>query len=74
MFTVDFLMITAIIVVSYVFRFGEPPSADAGASQLLEPLLIGLAWFGLLSITESRNLKYFGTGLEEYRRVISASF
>lgn len=73
-FVIDFVAITSVIVVSYIFRFGEAPSPGTNIGQLLEPLLIGLAWFGLLSVTESRNLKYFGAGLEEYRRVISASF
>lgn len=71
---VDFVAIAAVIVVSYLFRFGETPAPTTNAEQLLEPLLIGLAWFALLSVTESRSLKHVGAGLEEYRRVISASF
>lgn len=73
-FAADFVVITAVIVLSYIARFGEAPTLASDTAQLLEPLLIGLAWFVLLSINDSRSLKYFGAGLEEYRRVISASF
>lgn len=72
-FTVDFVVIAIVMIISHIFRF-DADFATVGAKQLLEPLLIGVTWFGLLSITESRQIKHFGSGLTEYRRVIRGSF
>lgn len=73
-FSADFVAISLVIGVSYVFRFSDVPATAAEPVQLVGALLLGIAWFVLLSITESRSLRHFGAGLEEYRRVIRASF
>lgn len=72
----DALAITAALVAAYVWRFGEKPFVHVGGSPLtyaLVSVFIAVSWWLLLSGRDSRERGIVGSGLEEYRRVLSAS-
>ena len=58
-------------------RFGQAGSGGnvrLDATFIATSLLVGLAWLALLWLGESRHPIVLGSGAEEYRRVVSASF
>jgi exopolysaccharide biosynthesis polyprenyl glycosylphosphotransferase len=65
----------AVLLAQYV-RFGSTPAADSLVSHyetVYSTVLIAI-WLATLAGLRTRSPKYIGAGIEEYRRVIAASF
>lgn len=72
----DFLVVSAAVCLAHVVRFGESLTAP-GYGQYFLPafsILFAVAWLTALSAFRTRSLRIAGTGVEEYRRVVTASF
>lgn len=73
---VDAITITTAIATAYFLRFGNDLSETVvGTSSTYSSalILVGLIWWGFLGIRDSRDRSIVGHGLEEYRRVLSAT-
>lgn len=74
---VDAAMITVALVVTYGLRFGAAPDTSVAGSIYLNHELVAVAfggvWMLALAAKETRRTRILGAGLEEYRRVLSAS-
>lgn len=73
---VDAIMIAAATGAAYFMRFGSQLSETVvGTSETYGPVLIiiGSLWWAFLGLRESRGRCIIGHGLEEYRRVITAT-
>lgn len=77
-FITDVVMIVAALVVAQFLRFGEGPgyiaSNWAPVHYGVAALGIQLVWVIALSATDSRSTRVLGVGIEEYRRVLVATF
>jgi exopolysaccharide biosynthesis polyprenyl glycosylphosphotransferase len=63
------------VVIAHKVRFGTSPLNQVGEySQTIFSTALALLWLAALSIFQARSPKILGVGLEEYRRVISATF
>lgn len=73
----DTAMITLALLLTFILRFGgEADSSVAGTSFLSHEFVavgFGAVWMLALAAKESRRARILGAGLEEYRRVVSAS-
>jgi exopolysaccharide biosynthesis polyprenyl glycosylphosphotransferase len=71
---VDAAMVGIALVATYSIRFGWVgiPSPTYVSNELAA-VVFGVVWMLALSATETRRAKILGSGLEEYRRVLSAS-
>ena len=72
----DVAVVTAAVMLAQYVRFGYPPVPDDSASTQLTGfslLFIGL-WLAALAIFRTRSPRVVGSGIDEYRRVLSASF
>ncbi|MFC7404653.1 sugar transferase [Georgenia alba] len=77
-FVTDLVMIVAALLIAQHTRFGSvygnvvagPFAIDYGVAGLV----IELIWVVALTATDSRSKRVIGAGLEEYRRVLSATF
>ncbi|MEZ0342887.1 sugar transferase [Mycobacterium sp. pV006] len=71
---------TAVVVLSVLLaqylRFGHAAVSDVEASKQLTGFSAAfvVVWLSALSIFRTRSLRVIGTGIDEYRRVLSASF
>lgn len=80
LYTSRLLVTDAIVVVAADFlgqsvRFGTGPLDNIGdSSHTLSSVTLSLLWLMALSVSQSRAPKILGVGLEEYRRVINATF
>ncbi len=67
---------SAVLLAQYV-RFGSTPAADDGDEPLPDGVLgtvLVVIWLSALAGFRTRSPKYIGAGIEEYRRVVAASF
>jgi exopolysaccharide biosynthesis polyprenyl glycosylphosphotransferase len=73
--TDTFVVCGAVILAQYV-RFGSTPTAPSYASHIVTAYtaLLAIMWLSALAIFHSRCPRYIGAGIEEYRRVVTASF
>jgi exopolysaccharide biosynthesis polyprenyl glycosylphosphotransferase len=71
----DFLVVSAAVLLSQFVRFG-PTWTPSGYPQYYVPAYSALfivAWLCALTAFRARSTRVIGTGVEEYRRVVSAS-
>ncbi|WP_293054926.1 sugar transferase [Mycobacterium sp.] len=72
----DSLVVGASVLLAQYIRFGDSPemSGYPGVVMTLFSLLFAALWLACLAIFRTRSTHVIGTGIEEYRRVGSASF
>lgn len=73
----DIIVVVAAIVLAQYVRFNNAPGVEGGGlnEQVTGfSFLFAVLWLAMLAITRSRSSRVIGSGVEEYRRVISASF
>ncbi|MFD1717383.1 sugar transferase [Georgenia deserti] len=77
-FVTDLVMIVAALLVAQHTRFGDADRrVVAGPFEIdygFAALLVELIWVLALTATDSRSRRVIGAGLEEYRRVVTATF
>lgn len=72
----DFLVVCGAVALGQLTRFGET-LAPPGYERYYVPaysILFAAAWLAALSAFRTRSARIVGTGVEEYRRVVTASF
>ena len=73
----DAAVIVSVVVAAHVARFGlAQPTVDAGGVALPYTLIsavIVLAWLGSLAVYRSRDPRIVGDGMDEYKRVVTAT-
>lgn len=68
----DTVVVVLAVALAQVVRLGS--AAPAGrVPHTLVPVLLGLAWLGLLALLGTRGRRTVGNGVQEYRRVLDAS-
>lgn len=72
----DLLAVMLALAITPLFRIDGivDLSPNPSTAEVAGAVFIGTVWLVSLTATESRGHKYYGAGLEEYRRVIHASF
>ncbi len=71
---VDALAVSAAVTVTFLVLFYPGQTVgNTGVPYLAMAGIVALAWVLALEVNESRGYRVAGTGLEEYRRVITAS-
>jgi exopolysaccharide biosynthesis polyprenyl glycosylphosphotransferase len=72
----DALIVCAAVALAQFIRFGDSPhvSGYPGAIMTLFSILFAALWLSLIAGFRSRSIRVIGAGIEEYRRVVSASF
>ena len=65
----------AVILAQYV-RFGQAPTAPSYVNHYVTAYsaLLAIIWLSAVAMFNARSPKYLGAGIEEYRRVVAASF
>ncbi|MFP5333805.1 MAG: sugar transferase [Actinomycetes bacterium] len=74
----DALVLLWAVLGAYVTRFGTTDHAalqlgGTTPSYLLISLVLGVVWFAVLTVFDTRDARIIGVGDEEYRRVVSGS-
>ncbi|MGB7361804.1 MAG: sugar transferase [Rhodococcus sp. (in: high G+C Gram-positive bacteria)] len=79
----DAVMIVLAVILAHVIRFGESPDPESsslqgsamsiGVSYVTVSLCLVAGWMAFLAIYGARSIQVVGTGVEEYRRIISAT-
>ncbi len=73
--TTDFVVVCGAVVVAQYVRFSSTPSSPYVSHYVRAySLLIAILWLLMLIAFRSRSPRIIGTGIEEYRRVVTASF
>ncbi len=77
----DFAVVLAAVLLAQAIRFGELPQLNSstalqstGFSYFVVSVLIVAIWMAALTINASRSPKLFGNGLDESRKVFTATF
>ena len=72
----DFIVVGAAVILAQKVRFGHTLTAPGYPDYYLLALsaLFAIAWLSALARFRTRSPRLIGTGAEEYRRVIAASF
>lgn len=74
---VDIFMVSAAVFITYLANFGLlqefPVSGVRGMSYEAVAVIFGVTWIVALGLSDSRRKSILGAGLEEYRRILSAS-
>jgi exopolysaccharide biosynthesis polyprenyl glycosylphosphotransferase len=72
----DTLVVCAAVLLAQYLRFGSTPTADnlVGHYETAYSAVLVVIWLAALAGLRTRSPKYIGAGIEEYRRVIAASF
>lgn len=80
----DLFVLAWAVVGAYVLRIGVEPKVVSVANRVLAPdtpisywavaLGVLVSWWGALALFESRSPRILGSGAEEYKRIIHASF
>jgi exopolysaccharide biosynthesis polyprenyl glycosylphosphotransferase len=72
----DFAVIVTAVFLAQVIRFGESPLSEELAIKRLTgfSILFAALWLTALAISRSRSPRVIGSGLDEFRYVIAASF
>ncbi|MGU3499853.1 sugar transferase [Mycobacterium sp. C31M] len=72
----DSLVVVGAVLMSQYLRFGSTLAAES-RNDLIATLcsaVLAIIWLAALSGLRTRSPKYIGSGIEEYRRVVTASF
>jgi exopolysaccharide biosynthesis polyprenyl glycosylphosphotransferase len=72
----DTVVVCGAVLLAQYLRFGSTPTADNVLSHFETVYSAGLIviWLAALAGLRARSPKYIGAGIEEYRRVVTASF
>ena len=72
----DALVVCVAVLLAQYLRFGSTPTADnlVGHYETAYSAVLVVIWLTALAGMRTRSPKYIGAGIEEYRRVIAASF
>jgi exopolysaccharide biosynthesis polyprenyl glycosylphosphotransferase len=70
---IDIAILLFSTFVAMWFRFGSNTDSVHGLSYALLSLLIVPVWLGMLVLTRGYEMRYLGTGAEEFKRVSAAS-
>lgn len=71
----DSLIICAAVALAQYVRFGDSPHASGypGMVMTLYSLLFAALWLFSIAMFRARSIRVIGAGIEEYRRIVSAS-
>ena len=69
-------MVCGAVLLAQYLRFGSTPAADNLVShyETAYSAVLVVIWLSALAGLRARSPKYIGAGIEEYRRVVAASF
>ncbi|OSC40983.1 sugar transferase [Mycobacterium decipiens] len=72
----DSVLVCAAVVVAQYVRFGDSPnnSGYPGPVMTLFSCLFAILWLSSISVFHTRTASVVGAGIDEYRRIASASF
>jgi exopolysaccharide biosynthesis polyprenyl glycosylphosphotransferase len=72
----DSLIVCASIGLAQYIRFGDSPHASSYRSEVLTlySVVFAALWLSSIAIFRTRSIRVIGAGIEEYRRIVSASF
>ena len=72
----DSLIVCASVGLAQYFRFGDSPHVPGyrGGVMTLISILFAALWLSAIAMLHARSVRVIGAGIEEYRRVVSASF
>lgn len=72
----DILVVCAAVVVAQYVRFGHAPGHRDDVSEQVTgfSVIFVILWLTMLAISQTRSPRVIGSGVEEYRRVVSATF
>lgn len=73
----DSMIVFASVMLAQYVRFGESPartSAYSGPVMTLFSVLFATLWLSALAVFQTRSPRVIGAGIDEYRRIGSASF
>jgi exopolysaccharide biosynthesis polyprenyl glycosylphosphotransferase len=72
----DSVIICAAVFLAQSIRFGDSPNTSGypGPMMTLFSLMFAALWLTSIAAFNSRSIRVIGAGLEEYRRIVSASF
>ncbi|WP_442931602.1 sugar transferase [Mycobacterium sp. 050128] len=73
----DTVIVSGSVMLAQLVRFGESPartSAYSGPVMTLFSILFAALWLAALAVFQTRSPRIIGSGIDEYRRIGSASF
>jgi exopolysaccharide biosynthesis polyprenyl glycosylphosphotransferase len=72
----DSLIVCAAVGLAQYIRFGDSPHASLYSGQVLTlfSVLFAALWLSSIAMFRTRSIRVIGAGIEEYRRIVSASF
>ena len=70
---VDFAIILGSTLLALHVRFGNTPTSVSGLSYALLSILLVPIWMGALVVARAYEMRFMGTGADEFKRVTSAS-
>jgi exopolysaccharide biosynthesis polyprenyl glycosylphosphotransferase len=72
----DALIVCAAVALAQFIRFGDSPHVSGYPGQVttLFSILFAGLWLSLIAGFRARSIRVIGAGIEEYRRIVSASF
>ena len=72
----DSLIVCASVALAQYIRFGDSPHASGypGLVMTLFSILFAALWLSSIAMFHTRSVRVIGAGIEEYRRIVSASF
>ncbi|WP_428340874.1 sugar transferase [Mycobacterium sp.] len=72
----DALIVCAAVALAQFIRFGDSPHVAGypGVTMTLFSILFAALWLSSIAAFRSRSIRVIGAGIEEYRRIVSASF
>ena len=78
LFAVDTIAVVAAVILALIARFGVPPGGSPQGHNgwsfvAIYSVGLAIAWLAALGFTQSRDLSLAGIGVEEYRRVLTAT-
>lgn len=74
--TTDSVIVCAAVALAQLVRFGDSPnhSGYPGPVMTLFSCLFAALWLSLIAVFHTRSTRIIGAGIDEYRRIASASF
>jgi exopolysaccharide biosynthesis polyprenyl glycosylphosphotransferase len=72
----DTIVVCVAVLLAQYLRFGSTPAMENGIGhyETAYTAVLAVIWLSALAGFRARSPRYIGTGIEEYRRVIAASF
>jgi exopolysaccharide biosynthesis polyprenyl glycosylphosphotransferase len=72
----DSLIVCASVGLAQYIRFGDSPHASGYRGQVMTlfSVLFVALWLSSIAMFHTRSIRIIGAGIEEYRRIVSASF